>query len=822
MDLTDLKRTLARCALRLVLGRRLPIVRGTLRVPGIEGPVSIRRDRWGIPCIEASSEVDAFFGLGFCHGQDRTFQLELQLRASRGTLAAILGDDALPFDRLARRIGFHRATIRQVEAMDPELRAVADAYAAGATRGAREGSSRVAHEFAMLRTGPTEYTAADVRGALNLMSFALASNWDMELTRLRVLESDGPEALRALDPSYPADHPVASPPGAKAGDTAGATAGEKAEAAAGDRAGAEPDDKAGAREYAAASPAAERLSADIEGLRGVVKLGGASNNWAIAPSRTREGRPLLANDPHLPPGIPSPWYLARIRTPGWSVAGASFVGGPGFAVGHNEHGAWGLTAGLIDNTDLFVEEVGADGRSVLEGDGVVPCEVIEERIEVRGGNPVVESILVTPRGPIVGPALGVERHAISLRAVWLDALPLEGFLRAHRTRSLEEFHRTFRRWPAMSASMVYAHVDGTIGWLLGGRAPRRKKGSGLLPAPGRDVAAGWLDEPVPFEEMPFLENPACGFVASANTKPVPEGEGPYLGGDWIDGYRLSRIHEALAARDDWDVAGCAALQMDSVSLPWREIRDAVLAAPPASDEARRGIEILRGWDGEVGPRSAGASVYELFIVEMVRRTVEAKAPRSAAWMLGKGPSPLAHRSMLSVRRVAHLARLIRRQPAGWLDRPWPEAIAEAVAEAVRSLERARGSDPSAWAWGRLRRLEIPHPLGVRPVLRAIFSLGPIEVGGDSNTVAQMAVDPFDPTAGPLFTPSLRAVIDVGNWSASRFSLPGGQSGNPLSPHYADQLPLWSRGEGVSLAWIPAGPEDARDATPETLRLEPAP
>jgi len=160
---------------------------------------------------------------------------------------------------------------------------------------------------------------------------------------------------------------------------------------------------------------------------------------------------------------------------------------------------------------------------------------------------------------------------------------------------------------------------------------------------------------------------------------------------------------------------------------------------------------------------------------------------------------------------------MRTQPEGWFARPWPETIAEAVEAAVRRLEGAHGPDPSAWAWGRVRRLELPHPLGVRPLLRAIFSLGPIEVGGDANTVVQMAVDPFDPTASPLFVPSLRATIDVGSWSESRFVLPGGQSGNPLSPHYEDLLTLWERGEGVPIVRSPSGPVEE---APDTLRLEP--
>ncbi|UCH10867.1 MAG: penicillin acylase family protein [Fidelibacterota bacterium] len=766
---------------RLLLGRRLPLTTGTLEVSGINQPVLIRRDGYGISYIEAKGDEDAWYGLGFCHGQDRAFQLEGLVRVVRGTLAELVGPAALPVDRLSRRIGFCHAAEQQSEALDDGIRQMLEAYAQGVTDGAKVGCRQLAHEFALLRTQPTPYCAADVLGVLKLMSFNLASNWDSELARLKILTEDGPEALEALDPAYPAWLPVTSPPTALAGSTV------------------------------------DRLAEDLAVFRATVGQGGGSNNWAIAPSRTATGRAILANDPHLAPVLPPYWYLAHVRTPDWAVAGASFVGAPTFPAGHNGTAAWGITAGLLDNTDLFIEEIGPDGRSVREGDQFVPCETRLETIHVKGGETVEEEVLVTPRGPIIGPALEGEVGAISLRATWLDPRPVNGLLQIHRARSFEEFRRAFEQWPALPLNMAYADTSGTVGWQLVGEAPQRQKGWGTIPLPGWDPKVGWEDDPIPFDEMPHLADPEIGFVATANNQPTPEGDGPFLGTDWIDGYRLARIVEALEARHDWDLVSVQALQMDQKSLPWRDLRDIVLAVPADTDEARQALAMMEAWDGVLTAGSPAAAIFEFFVAQMARRIAEAKAPRAAQWALGKGFTPLVPHSMFSARRVGHLVRLVREQPEGWFERPWPQEMADALATVIRTLREQYGNDPNQWAWGRVRPLTLCHSVGERAPLDQVFNLGPFAWGGDASTVSQAATDPADPTANPYFIASLLMVVDVGNWDENRFALPGGQSGNPLSPHYDDQLALWQRGEGVSIAWSATKVEQA---TRSMLRLMP--
>jgi penicillin amidase len=771
---------LPRLLLRLLLGRRLPITTGTLAVPGIRQPVTIRRDRFGVPYIEAQTDADAWYGLGFCQGQDRAFQVEMLLRITRGTLAELVGGAGLPIDRLSRRIGFHWAAHRHLEVLDPDSREGIAAYARGLTDGAHLGCPKPAHEFALLRTRPTPVEAVDVLANMVYVGFSLSA-WTAKLARLLILRQDGPDALRALDHGdldwMPATQPVGVPSG----------------------------------------PALDRLGQDLARMAELLGAGAASNNWAVAASRSATGRPILANDPHLPAMLPAPWYLVHLRTPDWVIRGGAFVGSPTISAGHNDVAAWGVTAGFGDNIDLFLEQVGEDGCSVLEGDRYVPCTVLRETIQVKGQAPVIEDVLITPRGPIISPVLDGEVGAISMRATWMAPMASAGPLHIPRVRSFADFRAAMGASPITSVNMVYADTSDTVGWQLVGAVPRRGAGWGVLPLPGWDPAFHWQDGPLPFEEMPHLSNPETGFVATANNKPTAGRGGPYLGSDWADGYRLARIVEVLQGRTDWDLAGMQRLQLDEVCLPWREMREAVLAAPAATDEARVALELLREWDGVVAAGSAGAAVYEAFLAEMRARLARAKAPNAFAWAVGRGFHPLLPRSHFGMRQMGLLVQLVREQPDGWFERPWPDEVASVLGSAVRWLQTRVSPSPARWAWGRVRPLRLVHSLAARRPLDKVFNRGPIPRGGDGETVAQTGRQYTDLRVNPTVIANLRMVVDVGNWEESRFVLAGGQSGNPLSPHYADQFALWQRGEALALPW---SEEAVQAAAHRVLRLVP--
>jgi penicillin amidase len=722
--------------------------------------------------------------MGFCQAQDRAFHVDAYVRAARGRLAELAGPEMLDADRLARRIGFARIAEAQLAACAPHVRAQMEAFAHGVRDGVRLGLSKKPHEHALAGGEPLPFVASDVLAVLQFFAFALSSNWDAELARLRVLREDGQGALLALETA----DPTLLDPGVLGREVSVLRAAESFAHAAG------------------------------EAVR-AVGAGGASNNWAIAPSRTKTGRALLASDPHLMPSLPAPWYLLHVRTPRWAMTGACLPSQPIVSFGHNAHVAWGLTAGHADNTDLFVERLGADGASVREGDRFVPCDVREEIIRVKGRADVRERVLVTRRGPIVTPLLGRDEAALSMRGTWMAARAVGGY-DVWRAKDVEEARRSWASYPAVSESRVLADVGGRIAWQLAGDVPVRKKGHGLLPMPGWDPGVGWEREPLAFERMPHVVDPPSGFVASANQPPAHrDGGTPFLGADWLDRHRYDRVVDRLEARSNWDVASCAALQCDRTTLVWRAIRTPVLVAlrerARGEGDARVALGLLEEWNGVVAPESAAASVFELLFAEMTVRAVRAKAPRAWRAAIGEGPNAVIPHGAMNLRRIEHTTRLLRDQPAGWFDRGWPVELASALDEVVRTLRRAAGPDPARWAWGRARPLALVHPLGTKPVLRSLFNLGPIAFGGDATTIPQASVDFAAPLGNAIGIPNLRVVIDVGAWENSRWILAGGQSGNPASPHYDDMLPMWERGDGISIAWAP---DAVRRSAVASLRL----
>ncbi len=760
------------------LGKRLSRLDGEVRTRGLEGEVRIHRDEHGVPSIVASSEDDAFFGLGFCHGQDRAGQLEILVRTVRGTLSEIAGPEALPIDRLSRRIGFRRAGRAQLAVARPEVRAQIEAYARGVNAGARQGGPR-AHDLVLFGCEPTPFEPEDSQGLMVMLCFALASNWDAELLRLEMLTLDGEDAVAALDAPYPAHLPSSIPP------------------------------------YAAAGSSAERLAADLRAMAHVVPLGGASNAWAIAGSRTSSRKPILASDPHLEPLVPAHWHLAHLVAPGMRIRGACFVGIPGFAVGHNEHVAWGVTAAHADNTDLFIEEIGPDGKSVREGDRFVPCPERLEAIRVKGRATVVERVLETPRGPVVGPALDGAHAALSLRATWLEPRRYTGLLRAQHAKSARDVHELFREASASTVCVVCADVEGHIGYRLAVETPVRKKGHGTIPLAAWEEGVGWHPEHLPFDAMPATIDPVEGYVATANNAPSHEDD-HFFGVDFLDGYRQRSIVEALESRTDWDLASTTDLQRSVRSIPWEEIREHVVRAEGGADVARA-VAILKSWDGQMSASSVGASVYALFIAELTRRVVEAKAPKTARRALGEGFNPILPHNTMFARRLGHLVYLIQEQPHGFFPGGWSEAIATSLARAVARLREARGDRSDGWAWGATRPLRLTHLFSrVNPLLDRIFGVGPLPGMGDSSTIVQGTVDLLAPLEPALGVPNLRVVIDLGDLPRSRFSLLGGQSGNPLSPHYQDQIgPFQDR--GLELAW---SDEDVSRRARHALRLVP--
>lgn len=757
-----------------MLGRRLQSHGGRHQV-GCRRPITLRRDEHGVAYIDAHDEHDAWFGLGFCHGQDRAGQLEITARLTRGTLSEVLGPTGLSIDRAMRLIGVHRAAESQITTLDPDIRDQLAAYCAGVNAALSSSDVARSHEHALLRCAPSIWEPADVIAFGLLTCCFLPSNWDVELARLIIMTRDGADAVDALDPTWRPDLPLTSPPGAAAGPAS-----------------------------------ADFVLRDLEALRSFIGASGGSNAWAVQARKSATGRPLMCNDPHLPASLPNLGYLARVKCPSFAVAGISIAGIPAFITGHNGHAAWGATAAQVDNADLFLEELSPDGRQVRHGDVFESCLETVENIRVKGQEDVQLRIIRTPRGTVVARAndsdasifeplpMAGRANALSLAATWLERRPTRSLLGAHKVRSFEQFREVCAASAGCSYSLIYADSN-DVGWVLATEAPRRKFGHGSLPLPGWRSEVGW-DGIAGSSELPWTKNPAEGFVCCANNKPVADHDtSVFLGHDFLDGYRQRRIASQLASRDDWNVDRMLVLQTDVQCGSFAELRDIILRIPPEGEDARRALDILKHWDGRVTADSLGASVHELFMSAVNRRVCERLAPNSFRWASGKGVMKLIPTTCWNARRASFVSQLIRERPLGYVS-DWDQELSAALADAIKLLRERHGSDESAWVWGNIRPLTLRHRLGDKKPLDRIFNIGPLPGWGDGTTVNQAGMDFSEPFRHTTVTAHLRSVFDIGNWGASRFVLLGGQSGNPLSRHYSDFVPLYLRGQGVPVHW----------------------
>ncbi len=761
-------------AFQALLGKRLPQVQGRVSAPSKQ-PLRIRRDQHGVAYVDAQDEGDAWFGLGFCHAQDRAGQLELQWRLVRGLLSQVVGKETLPVDRAVRQLGIHRAAEAQLPLCDADVRDQLSSYVAGVNAALQSSATPRSHEHVLLRTQPSVWTSTDVIAVGLLTCCFLPSNWDVEFARLVMYGKDGAAAVETLDPTFPASAPLTSPPGKPSGTSAA------------------------------------YVARDLEALRTFLGRSGGSNAWAVAGSKTATSRPLLANDPHLPASLPNLGYLARVRCPSFSVAGISLVGVPAFISGHNGHCAWGSTAAMIDNCDLFLEQLSPDGTHVRCGDEFVACELSTEHIPVRGQADEVLHVRTTARGPVVARSVDPETsmfdptplpgdaNALSFAATWLSSRPTRAVLGFHQVKNFAEFRQCCAASTGCAYSLVYADAS-SVGWVLATEVPQRKSGYGSLPLPGWKAEVGWKPDLVTSMELPWLENPTAGYVSCANNQPVEASPtSAFLGHDFVDGYRQTRISERLSAESGWTVDGIAKLQMDLTSLVFREVRPTLLALQPNDAESRRALTLLTQWDGQVTGESSAATVFELFLVELCQRACRVMAPNSWSVAAGSGVMKLSPGTYLNTRRASFTSRLIVTQPPGYFA-SWPDEMLSCLSHVVTTLQRHHGNDEHQWAWGHLRPLPLTHRMGQHPLLAPIFNRAPLRGYGDCTTVNQAGLEFWKPLRHSTVTTHMRAVIDVGAWEASRFVLLGGQSGNPLSKHYADLVPLWQDGRGVPIHW----------------------
>ncbi len=740
------------------LSTSLPTTEGALALAGLGGPAAIVRDGRGVPYIEASSERDATFALGFAHAQDRLFQMDLQRRTGAGTLSELFGARTVDFDRFLRTLGFQRLVEIDWSALAPDTRAVLEAYAVGVNAFLAGHEGPWPPEYAVLRAEPAPWRPTDSLLVLKSLALLLGTNLHDELTRLRL-------AAR-LDLDRVADFWPALP-----GET-------------------------------------------LSPLPGIET--GGSNAWAVDGRRTTTGKPLLANDPHLGLRLPGIWYLARIETPAGPLVGATVPGLPFLVLGHNGRLAWGLTNAYVDTQDLFVERIDpTDPTRYLAPEGSRPFVERDETLRVKGEADQVLRVRASRHGPIVNGvhwdaegSVGPD-HVLAL--AWTALEPgdttADAALAVTRAATVADFIAAARAYQGPLQNMVVADTEGHIGLTIPGLVPLRPPGvDGSMPAPGWTGTHDWLG----FAEIGRLPNdldPPSGAIVTANSRVVPADFPLFLARDWPPRFRAERIAALLDTKERHGVGDFVAMQRDVISLAAVWLRPALRALAPRTETGRHAHALLDGWDGTMDKDRPEPLVFAAWLVEVWRRLVADEL--GAAFGELAAPDPVLLDAILSGERAA------------WCEDVATEAAEDCAAIAVVAFDDAMaglavrfGEDPAEWRWGEAHRARHAHPIfGRIPVIGGLFTLDQ-PIGGDRYTIDVSSLGWNEDPLVSDFGAGYRAVYDLADLDASRFVIAVGQSGNPFSAHYDDLADAWLANDSFALPAEPVGPTERLDLVPE--------
>lgn len=854
-----------------VLRQSWPQVSGEIELNGLGAKVTVIRDAQGVPQIYADSADDLFRAQGFVAAQDRFFEMDFRRHVTAGRLSELVGAGGVQTDKVIRTLGWRKVAEQELPLLAPATRQYLDAYAVGVndyiTRSGEP--SNMALEYAVLGQQVGGYrvekwSALDSLSWLKAMAWDLRADYDDELARARLGTSYSPEQLKVIFPDFAtAGHqPILSPEDwmpATQPQLSGVPAGLAAPARS---AGPTPQTS----KPSATSPPAAR-SASVDALLGSVKAaldavpvtmgrgdGIGSNSWVVAGSRTTTGKPLLANDPHLGTSIPGIWYQTGLhcRTVNaacpFDVAGFSFSGLPGIVIGHNAKVSWGFTNLGPDVSDFYLEKV--TGSTYLRDGKDVPLTVSTETIKVAGGNDVTLPVLATVHGPILSGVVdsigAVGRNALvrltpqqdtyAVSLAWTGLVPsttADAVFELDAAQDFTQFRAAAKKFVVPAQNLVYADTEGHIGYQAPGLIPVRATSvpnapAGYWPAPGWDSQYDWKGY-VPFDALPWTEDPKEGFIVTANQQVTAAPSAPFLTSEWDYGYRSDRIREMIQATPKISPEQMGTMQLDTrngfAPVLVRALLEVNLAGDPADgiglDEFTQQAQSLLGdWDFTQPADKSKASVRAAFFNAVYLRLLEytfndelpndVQADGGARWM------------------VAMTQLLKEPKNAWWDDRRTPgviesrdEILRKALVRARLDLAEHLGKEPVTWSWGKLHTVTFTHPVlggkSVPGIVSSIFNRGPIGLPGGPSIVDANGWDASKGNFDVRTAPSMRMVVDLADLDASRWVNQTGNSGHPYEPHYIDQADAWAGGESYPWPSTRAAVEKAKS---EELVLTP--
>ena len=810
--------------LRYLLIKSFPITEGIIPVSGIQSPVHIFRDELGVPHILADDERAMFFAIGYVHAQDRLWQMDLVRRTGQGRLSEIFGAAAVEFDKLFRTIDLARTADTLAERLHPESKRALEAYALGVNAFIADNETRLPVEFDMLNYKPDLWEPRHSLIVARMMAWELnlASMADLPLGLIAARV--GADRAIELVPPWPSDAPttVRSPR---------ATTSREEQT---------PIDLSALEVLKNATQprwfiTVNRMYREQAGNQG---QSGGSNCWVVGASRSASGKPILANDIHLPMSAPARWYQLHCSCgkPGsarmpeqdssqFDVAGLTVPGAPFVILGRNKHIAWGITNMMVDDADFFIEQVDSTSSSYLFNGNWRPIRSREELIYIGKSDSAIVWVRRTHHGPIVDEferrdSVGrlVGRYAVSMRWTGFDVSDEPyGFYLINRARDSEEFEVGVSAVTVPGLGMVCAETTGSIGYWSASRIPKRGTANPMFPLAGWTGQNEWQGY-VPFPELPRLSNPPEDYIATANNKIVGSEYPYYISDLWEPPSRIQRIHELHDSREAPSIEDFERFQMDITSPFSKQLAGAIIeaikSASQTDPEMKAVLEYLRNWDFRYGKDDIVSMIVDASFVKLVHNTFADEL----------GDSLLYFYTSVSAMPYRAVGSLLEKDSSAWFDdirTPQVESrddiLLTSVRDAINTLREKFGPDMKSWRWGLEHTVTFEHPLGKRRPLDRVFNIGPFPVGGSATTInkADFRIRlPYSTVVGP----SIRQVIDLSNASGFWSVITTGQSGQPLHKHYDDQTVLWLNG---SYHWISLDWNSIRNSNWEHLELRPA-
>lgn len=805
-----------------VAPKSFPQVDGELQLTGLDAAVDIYRDGMGIPHIYAATTHDLFFAQGYVHAQDRFWQMDAWRHIGSGTLSEMFGAGQVQTDSFLRTLGWKRVAEQEWEQLSPESKAIAQAYADGVNAYLKDHDKTEASlEYAVLGLLSPDYKIQPWTPVNSLtwgkaMAWDLGGNMDDEIERAVLLKTLSPEQLAQLFPEYPADYPVIVP-----------AIGENVSTPSSQRvAASEPAFQFTALNF---NSTADKLAL-LEAALGPTGPDIGSNSWAVSGKLSASGMPLLANDMHLGIQMPSIWFQNSLhcmpKSDGcpFDVTGFSFAGVPGVVAGHNDRIAWAFTNLGPDVQDLYIEKINPENPNQYEVNGEwVDFETITETINVTGGEPVELTVRISRHGPVISDTYGAlkdnvdpedpqavpfkdkagvelpENYVIALSWTALSpSTPFEAIWGFDKAQNWEEFRAAARNFHVPAQNLLYADVDGNIGYQTPGDIPLRKKGDGTLPVPGWNSEYDWAGY-IPFDELPYVFNPESGYIVTANNQSNPRDYQYLITKDWDYGQRAARIVEMIeTAPGKIDAEYFQNMHGDSKSLNAEVLMPFLLSVSLDPELASIRDQYLAGWDYQETADSQATSLFEWFWWNLLMDTFKDDLPERY-WPSGGS------------RWYVVMRDIVQQTDSPWWDdqattdkvETRDEIFARAFAETIDQIREDHGKDiANLPPWGELHSATFRNQtLGESGVflIEDLFNRGPYFTGGGKsivNATGWQLGESFEVN----WLPSEREIVDLSDLDKSLALHTTGQSGHAYHPHYDDMAPMWTKVEYYPMWW----------------------